>query len=32
MVKIDKLNATMDKLHDAGARGIVVSPVLAARF
>jgi len=32
MVRKGALNRTMDELYDAGARGIVVSSVLAARF
>jgi ATP phosphoribosyltransferase len=32
MVRKGALNQTMDNLYDAGARGIVVSTVLAARF
>lgn len=32
MVRKTDLNRTLDLLHDAGARGIVVSTVLAARF
>ncbi|MCL1800688.1 MAG: ATP phosphoribosyltransferase [Promicromonosporaceae bacterium] len=32
MVRRANLNATLDKLHDAGARALVVSSVVAARF
>jgi len=32
MARRANMNHTMDELHDAGARGIVVSAILAARF
>lgn len=32
MVPRDSMNATMDKLYDAGARGIVVTPIFASRL
>jgi len=32
MAKRATMNKTMDELHDAGAKGIVVSAILAARF
>ncbi|MCI1675299.1 MAG: ATP phosphoribosyltransferase [Ancrocorticia sp.] len=32
MVLLDQMNAVMDALYDAGARGIIVTPVLACRI